>query len=197
MNPSNARCFLQKHFYIHIKTPHGTASAWWVFWLNNLRSKLIHSDFLHSPKHFKDSNELQDISLFPLVYYNALTAVRSCHSNKVVSVFMNWNISPGFPFWEIQISICKSSLRGRDKRFPILNSLLGKHLLFQTGESRHEELPVSPQKSPPGYWMIILCLRSHSWGSHLTTKGKPALKVKPLPKLSPPWPRLSICGIYS
>lgn len=111
----------------------------------------MHFDFLHSLKHFKDSNESRDISLFPLVYYNALTAVRSCHSNKVVAVFMNWNVSPGFPFWEIQISISESSLWGREKRFPVLNSLLGKHLVVQTGQSQHEELPVSPQKSPPVY----------------------------------------------
>lgn len=148
LNPSSVRCFLQKHFYIHIKTPHGTTSAWWVFQWNNPRSKLIHFDFLHSLKHFKDSNESWDISLFPLVYYNALTAVRSCHSNKVVSVFMNWNVYPGFPFWEIQISISESSIWKRNKRFPILNSLLGKHLLFQTGQIDMKNSQFHPKCHP-------------------------------------------------
>lgn len=70
---------------------------------------------------------------FLLFYYNILTAVRSCHSNKVVSVFMNWNVSPEFPFWEKQISVSVNSLSGREKRFQILNPLLGRHLVFQRG----------------------------------------------------------------
>lgn len=58
---------------------------------------------------------------FLLLYYNILTAVRSCHSNQVVPVFMNWNVPAEFPFWGIQISVSANSLWGSGKGSRPLN----------------------------------------------------------------------------
>lgn len=67
---------------------------------------------------------------FLLFHYNILTAVRPCHSNKVVSVFMNWNVSPEFPFWEIQISVSANSLGGERKKISNTEPSPGKASRF-------------------------------------------------------------------